>query len=131
MSVTETDTVPLKEHFEKLYDSKLDALALALRLQAAETERRLDILNKSHERADNFASKVLTIEQYNPKHEVLITRIAMLEASEIERRTRETATRETLAVLKTVVVALAISTTMGIIALIWEILTHGIALVKP
>jgi hypothetical protein len=130
MSGIDTE-ISIKEYFEKLYDSKLDALALALRLQAVEYDRRLELLNKSHERADAFSARVLTVEQYNPKHEVLITRIAALETSDIERRTRETTTRETLAVLKTVVVALTLTTILSVAGVLWEILTHGIALVKP
>jgi hypothetical protein len=125
------ENVTLKEHLEKLYDVKLEALALALRLQAQEYERRLELLNQAHERADKLATKVLTIEQYTTKHEMLITRIASLETADIERRTRDISTRETLTAVKTIVIALTISTTLGIIALLWEILTHGIAFVKP
>ena len=131
MAITDTDNVPLKEHFEKLYDAKLDAIALALRLQAAETERRLEMLNNSQDRADKFAAKVLTVEQYTTKHELLASRIVTLEENEIKRNERELANRETMGIVKAVMTALVIATVLALAGIGWEILTHGIALVKP
>jgi hypothetical protein len=76
-------------HERELREVAQQSLDKALELQAAEVERRLQVLNGEYARIDKVLAGTVPRELYQQAHEVLKQRIDALEDAGIARTTRE------------------------------------------
>jgi hypothetical protein len=114
------------EAIERVYAVESAAIKMALDLQAKEYERRLELLNSAHDRAEKIAQTTLTIKDYEPKHQVLIVRIEALELALHDMKLFADGLRGNLVTLRTVLISILVPLILFIVGLLWALLTHRI-----
>ena len=85
---SQLESISLKEYFERILAEYKQAMADALFIRTAETERRLDILNNHAERVDTVLERCLPRTEWDIHHVVLKDKVIELEKFKIVMDTK-------------------------------------------